>query len=146
MVNFPKALRAEQSVAMDLKIRQGVVVKNKELATISEEVIVNWIGAGHPRIGNIHTNNGGELCGDATDKLASIMGAMRTTTAGRAPYQDRMYERAHQTLDHRREGVMEEDPKTREKVALRANARQTADKKEVGTWVHMKRMKEKFKP
>ena len=35
MVNFPRALRVEQSVAMDLKTRQGVVVKNKELAIIS---------------------------------------------------------------------------------------------------------------
>ena len=37
---------------------------------------------------------------------------------------------------------MEEDPKTHEKVALRANVRPTADKKEIGTWVYMKRMKD----
>ena len=77
--SFPRALTVGQSVTMSLKIRQGkkpilymvdqfsrftigVVVKNKELTTISEAVIVNWIGTGHPRIKNIHTDNGGEGC------------------------------------------------------------------------------------
>ena len=84
---------------MDLKIRHGkkpilymvdqfsrftlgVVIKKKELATVSEAVILNWIGAGYPRIKNIHTDNGGDFCGDVFNKLASIIGATRTTTAG----------------------------------------------------------------
>ena len=78
VVSFPKAFRVGQSVAMDLKIRHnkkpilymvdqfsrftlGVVLKNKELATVTEAVITNWIGAGYPRIKNIHTDNGGDF-------------------------------------------------------------------------------------
>ena len=135
VVSFPRALRVGQSVAMDLKIRHGkkpilymvdqfsrftlgVVIKNKEMTTVSEAVIVNWLGAGYPRIKNIHTDNGGEFCGDVSDKLASIIGATRTTTAGRTPYQNGMCERIHQILDHMMERVMEEDPSIPEKVAL----------------------------
>ena len=87
---------------MDLKIRHGkrpilcmvdqfsrftlgVVLKNKELATVTEAVIVHWIGAGYPRIKNIHTDNGGDFCGDTSNKVASIIGTTRTTTAGRTP-------------------------------------------------------------
>merc|ERR1711867_207586 len=135
VVSFPKALRVGQSVAMDLKIRHGkkpilymvdqfsrftlgVVIKNKEVATISEAVLINWIGAGYPRIKNIHTDNGGEFCGDVSNKMASIIGATRTTTAGRTPYQNGMCERIHQILDHRMDRVMGEDPEIHEKVAL----------------------------
>ena len=236
VVSFPRALRVGQSVAMDLKIRHGkkpilymvdqfsrftlgVVIKNKELTTVSEAVIINWIGAGYPRIKNIHTDNGGDSCGDVSNKLASIIGATRTTTAGRTPYQNGMCEKIHQILDHMMERVMEEDPSIPEKVALswavnahnnmnmesgytprflmfgeaqdlpgiwtagpaglgemdlpaqvahhlhareiarkvqvqadtcirlkralRANIRPTGDKKEVGTWVYMKRMEDR---
>merc|ERR1711954_409956 len=144
---------------------------------------------------------------------------MRTTTAGRTPYQNGMCERIHQILDHMMERIMEEDPSIHEKVALswavnahnnmnmesgysprflmfgeardlhgiwtagpagleeldlpaqvaqhlhareiarkvqvqadtcirlkralRANIRPTGDKKELGTWVYMKRMEDK---
>ena len=53
-----------------------------------------------------------------SDKLASIIGDTRTTTAGRTPYQNGMRERIHQILDHMTEGVLEEDPSIPEQVAL----------------------------
>lgn len=135
VVSFPKAFRVGQSVAMDLKIRHnkkpilymvdqfsrftlGVVLRDKQLTTVTEAVITHWIGAGYPRMKNIHTDNGGDFCGDTSNKVASIIGATRTTTAGRTPYQNGMCERIHQVLDHMMERVMEEDPKIPEKVAL----------------------------
>ena len=135
VASFPRAFRVGQSVAMDLKLRHGkrpilyivdqfsrftlgVVIRNKELATVSEAVVIHWIGAGYPRIKNIHTDNGGDFCGDVSNKLASIIGATRTTTAGRTPYQNGMCERIHQILDHMMERVLEEDPGIPEKVAL----------------------------
>ena len=235
-MSFLKAFRVGQSVAMDLMIRHnkkpilymvdqfsrftlGVVLRNKELATVREAVITHWIGAGYPRMKNIHTDNGGDFCGDTSNKVATIIGATRTTTAGRTPYQNGMCERIHQILDHMMEGVIEEDPHISEKVALawavnahnnmnmesgysprflmfgeaqdlpgiwtvgpagleemdlpervaqhlhareiarkvqvqadtcirlrralRANIRPTGDKKEVGSWVYMKRMEDK---
>ena len=50
--------------------------------------------------------------------MARIIGATKTTTAGRTPYQDGMCERIFQILNHMKERVMEEDPTIDEKVAL----------------------------
>ena len=93
-VSFPRATRVGQSVAMDLKVRHnkgpilymvdqfsrftlGVILRNKELTTVSEAVITHWIGAGYPMIKNIHTDNGGEFCGEVANKVATIIGATR---------------------------------------------------------------------
>ena len=65
----------------------GVVIKNRELATISEAVMINWIGAGYPRIKNIHTDSGGESCGDASNKMeprGQLPQAEHTIRMGRA--------------------------------------------------------------
>ena len=75
-------------------------------------------GAGYPRIKNIHKTMAGTFCGDVSNKVASIIGATKTTTAGRTPYQDGRCERIHQILNHMKERVMEEDPTIDEKVAL----------------------------
>ena len=120
---------------MDLKIRNGkkpilymvdqfsrftlgVVIRNKELQTITEAVITHWIRAGYPKIKNIHIDNGRDFCGDVSNKVTSIIGATKTTTAGRTPYQDGMCERIFQILNHMKERGMEEDPTIDEKVAL----------------------------
>ena len=66
----------------------GVVLKNKELATVTEAVSTHWIGPGYPRIKNIHTDNGGDFCGDVSNKLATFIGATKTTIKGRTTYQN----------------------------------------------------------
>ena len=58
-----------------------------------------WIGAGYLRTKNIHTDSGGESCGDASNKMVSIIDATRTTTAGRTPDQNGTCEGSYQTLE-----------------------------------------------
>ena len=135
VVSFPRATRFAQSVAMDLKIRHkqrpilymvdqysrftiGVIIKDKEAATIAEAILTKWVGAGYPRIKNIHTDNGGEFCGQIADRVAAILGATHTTTASRTPYQNGMCERIHQVLDHMMDRMLEENPKMKEEIAL----------------------------
>ena len=131
---MPLASSFNEKVAMDLKSWKGiyilhlidmftqlsvsVFIRNKTPQEVVENVLQHWIGEGWGVMEGILLDNGGEFNNEETREMSSILNIKISSTSGESPWSNGSCERNHQITDKMLEILVEENPKSDEKILL----------------------------
>ena len=134
VVSMPLASNFNKKVAMDLKSWKGkyilhlidmltrlgvsVFIRNKTPQEVVENVLQHWIGAGWGVMEGILVDNGGEFNNEEIREMSSILNIKISSTLGESPWSNGLCERNHQITDRMLEILVEENPKSDEKILL----------------------------
>ena len=104
------------------KLIKGRFIKNKEPATIIENIIQAWIigdgtGPGHPKFG-FYSDNGGEFINEEVLDFASSLNIGIKVTSANAPWQNGVVERQHATVDILYDKIVKENPGIKPQEAI----------------------------
>ena len=134
VVGMPLASSFNEKVAMDLKSWKGkyilhlidmftqlsvsVFIRTKTPQEVVENVLQHWIDAGWGVMEGILVDNGGEFNNEEIREMSSILNIKISSTPRESPWSNGSCERNHQITDRMLEILVEENPKSDEKILL----------------------------